>query len=217
MRTPHWIRLSAAAAALTLTAGQIAGCRTDRPRKSAARDDATGLGPAATASASAPPAAHDADEKNCGCEPPSPPTADSVTKSTDPATGRPVVTLGQPLGEAPVVTVKELTEAPDRYVGKRVAIEGAVFSMCVHRRAWFAIRGPGETSGPYLRIVTAPAFRVPQGSIGKHARAEGSIEFVDIPARQAAHYASQHGLGDGAAAGGPTRSVILRATGAEFM
>jgi hypothetical protein len=87
----------------------------------------------------------------------------------------------------------------------------------VHRRAWFALRDPGEASDAYVRVVTAPAFRVPEGSIGKLAHAEGKVELVEVPAEQARHYARKHGLGDGGTSAGPTKRIVVRATGAEFI
>jgi len=218
MRTSNWVRILAAHSTLALTCGHINGCRTDDTQPPTARSAAPVTGvPGPPAAAAAASSAHDENDEGCGCDQPAPSTGEDSTTHSDPATGQPVLAVGQPLAGAQVVTVRELVGGPDQYVGKQVAVEGAVFSMCVHRRAWFAIRGPGEANGPYIRVVTAPAFRVPEGAVGKQARAEGSVELVEVPPREAAHYAAKHGLGNGAPVAGPTQAVILRATGAEFM
>jgi hypothetical protein len=115
------------------------------------------------------------------------------------------------------VTVAELLSNPSQYVGRSVRLEGDVVGMCHHRRAWFALRDPGATDQQYLRVVTAPAFLVPQGSMGSRATAEGKVDAVDVPAAMAKHYAADHKLGNADEVQGPVKQYILRATGAEFI
>ncbi|MGC4116654.1 MAG: hypothetical protein QM765_19205 [Myxococcales bacterium] len=82
--------------------------------------------------------------------------------------------------------------------------------MCIHRRAWFAVQSDDKNGGT-VRVVTAPSFLVPEGAIGKRARAQGVVEIVDIPLETAQHYAEQHGLPV------QTKAAVVRATGAEFL
>ncbi len=125
--------------------------------------------------------------------------------------------VGERLGTAPLVSVAAVLDAPDSFVGKTVRLEGDVTAMCHHRRAWFAIQDDGARDGRYMRVMTAPGFLVPAGSIGRRARTEGRIDVIEVPAAAARHFAAEHALGDASAVRGAERRVVLRATGAEFI
>ncbi len=153
-----------------------------------------------------------------GCGHPSPDPIqhpDSVTVK-DPTTGATVTQSGAKLAGAALVKVADLLAKPTEYAGKTVRLEGNVSSMCFHRRDWFSLQDEGA-KGVFVRVVTAPAFLVPEGSIGKKARAEGVVEVVEVPAATAKHYAEGHQLGDGKDVQGPVKSVVIKAVGAEFI
>jgi hypothetical protein len=152
---------------------------------------------------------------NCGCEH-GVPKSSPVTVARDPASGAEVSGVGEKLlNDAPTVSVKNLLAAPDRYAGQRIHLEGNVTGMCRHKRAWFALKDTGDASDAYVRVITAPSFLVPENSVGRQGRTEGLVEVVDVPAPAARHYADDHKLGDPAAP--VRRTVIIRATGAEFI
>jgi len=155
-----------------------------------------------------------AKHEGCGCG--SEPAQDvAVGVGTDPATGRAMQVVGAKLAGASPVTVRELLSNPDAFAGKRVHLEGDVTAMCHHKRAWFAIQDPGDRSGQFVRILAAPAFLVPPQSIGKKARAEGTVEIIELPAATQQHLAREHDLGPTSAE--PQKRVVLRATGAEII
>lgn len=137
----------------------------------------------------------------------------------DPASGASVTAVGAVLAGSEVVTVKDLLANPDAYAGKSVRLEGNVSAMCTHRRGWFAVIDDGDRTGTVVRVLTAPAFLVPEGSIGRKARAEGTVEVVDVAAGAARHYAAEHKVGDPAELAGdaPIKQIVIRATGAEFL
>ena len=141
---------------------------------------------------------------------------DNPTVAKDPETGADMTLVGQKLAGAKTVTVKELVEHPESFAGQTVRIAGNVNAMCHHRRGWFSVQDEGERAGTFVRVITTPAFLVPAGSIGKKARAEGKVEVIDVPEGEAKHFAKGHGIGEAEPAG-PVKSVIIRATGAEFI
>ncbi len=134
----------------------------------------------------------------------------------DPGTGRNIDAVGAALTAVPTVALDDLTRQPETYAGKRVRLEGLVTAMCAHRRAWFALRSPGNDQGANVRVVTAPAFLVPSGSTGRHARTEGIVELVEVSAGAARHYSRDHRLRDPTNPETAHRAVVLRASGAEF-
>jgi hypothetical protein len=151
--------------------------------------------------------------EGCGCG--SDPAADIlVRQTTDPATGKPIQAVGAKLSGAAPVTVRALLGNPGAFAGKTVRVEGDISAMC-HRRRWFAVQDPGDRSGSFVRVLAAPAFLVPPASNGKKARAEGTVEVIEVPSDTREHLARDHGLGD--TQGAPQRSVVLRATGAEII
>lgn len=130
----------------------------------------------------------------------------------DPGVQATVTAVGADLVAAPAVAIDELVARPEGYVGKPVRVEGEVTAMCVHRRAWFAVRAGAAN----LRVLTAPAFLVPLGSTGKRARTVGTVALVEVPEEAARHYSRDHRLRDPSNPETAHRAVVLRATGAEF-
>jgi hypothetical protein len=137
----------------------------------------------------------------------------------DPATGAELTAVGAALAGVETVAVKDLLANPDSWAGKSIRLEGNVSAMCTHRRGWFAVVDDGDRSGSVLRVLTAPAFLVPEGSVGRKVRTEGKVEVVEVPAGAARHYAKDHKVGDQAAIEGdaPIKQIVVRADGAEFL
>lgn len=189
---------------------------------SAAEPASVGDGPAAGACGQAGPACGQAADDGraephacsaCGAEGVSL-ASDRVEQGVDPATGRELQRVGASLRGAIPVAVPDLLARPETHVGETIRIEGDVAAMCHHRRAWFALQQAGDRRGRTVRVVGAPAFLVPAGSVGRRARAEGTVELIDVPAPARAHLATEHGLEEPPP---PARVVVLRATGAEFL
>ena len=197
----------------------VAACRSSEQKemKPATAPAATNATPVAVAHEKKAPAGED-----CGGETPSDPaTADKKTVTTDPTTGETVVAVGNKLAAAQTVKVADVLARPEEFAGKTIRLEGNVSAMCTHRRAWFALQSE-DKSGAFVRIIGAPTFLVPEGSIGKKARTEGVVELVEVPAETQEHFAKEHQLDNeaGKAAAppaGPTKTAVLKATGAEFI
>lgn len=106
---------------------------------------------------------------------------------------------------------------PARFQGKNVRVAGTVKGYCHHARAWFAIDVPGA-SPPYLRLLTAPAFAVPEGCMGARVTAHGTVELMELPRQRVEHFESEHRLGTAADAGSGDQVVrpVIRTAGAVF-
>jgi hypothetical protein len=212
---------AAPAAVASASAGLAAAATAEGSARAAGHACGAELGPAA-----------DADEPTCGAEPGAPScgaaepggcgacgeatagVSDRIERAVDPQTGAELQRVGAALQGATPVSVQQLLDQPEAYAGKTVRVEGDVAAMCHHRRAWFAVQQAGDREGRTVRIFAAPAFLVPPGSIGRKARAEGTVELVEVPAAAQAHLAAEHGLAEPRPA---TRTVVVRATGAEFI
>lgn len=158
-----------------------------------------------------------AEEGGCGAETAGPgPGAEAVPAGQTPL-GQPILHAGPDFTDVPEVAVEELLSNPDAYAGKTVQVTGDVSAMCQHRRGWFAVVA-GDKSGQQLRVLTMPTFYVPAGSIGRTARAEGTVEVIEVPAQHAKHLMKEHKLGEpGEVAGATMKQVILRAKSADFI
>jgi hypothetical protein len=124
--------------------------------------------------------------------------------------------VGGDLKGAEAVRVSDLVNQPERFAGKTVQVSGDVTAMCTHRRGWFAVREQSSDMH-YVRVLTAPSFLVPPHAVGRKARAEGRVDVIDVPERAARHYARDHRLEAPEEVRGSRKSVVIRATGAEFL
>ena len=187
------------------------GCPLNRGGEAHQHAQATGEGHAGHEGCAG---AHDVEEG----QPAVPGQNTEAVPVTDQATGAAILGAGAKLVGAPPVTIGDLIAKPERYVGKTVRVSGNISAMCYHRRGWFAVQAEGR-GGAAVRVITAPAFKVPENSIGKKARAEGVVSLVEVPAGAARHYAEDHQVGSPAALQDdkPVQTVIIRATGAEFL
>jgi len=140
--------------------------------------------------------------------------ADSVQERKDPL-GRTVAHVGGELAGGQLAIVADVLATPDKYAGKLLQLEGNVSAMCEGRRAWFAIVGNDQT-GASLRVLTAPVFLVPAGSVGKQVRVEGKLETTELSPETANHLEKDHKLPTPHASNGPVTQTVLRATVAEF-
>ncbi|TNF31175.1 MAG: DUF4920 domain-containing protein [Deltaproteobacteria bacterium] len=146
--------------------------------------------------------------------------ADQLVKPDEEKVTRPDGTEALHVGHAfagvEKVAVSALLADPAAFKGKTIALEGDVSAMCGHKRGWFAVAAE-DKSGRQVRILTAPTFLVPAGSIGRSAVAEGTVEVVEIAAEHAKHLADEHQLEDPAKIKTENvQRIVVRANGAEF-
>ncbi len=156
-----------------------------------------------------------AHESDCDHHHPSKPVARDKVEARKDADGKSYLHTGQELAGVTQVAVADLLDKSKDYAGKIVAVSGRVSAMCHGRRSWFAVVGKDQAGIP-LRVLTAPKFLVPQGSIGKQVKVEGTVGIIQIKKSMAKHLAKGHKMPmpDGTA---ETHSqTVLRATGADF-
>lgn len=127
------------------------------------------------------------------------------------------ISVGQePTEELELIDVADIVANPQQYAGQTVRVLGRVKGLCVHARAWFALDAPGA-SPPYIRVITAPAFRVPQGAMDSVATLNGTVELLTLPANRVQHFEEHHQLGAGDDVPGTEATrPIIRATWATF-
>ena len=151
---------------------------------------------------------------SCGGHGSAPPATETV--ATDTPDGGKVTHGGGTFAEVPEVSVTELVANPDKYAGQQVQVVGDVSAMCHHRRGWFAVAA-ADGSGAQIRVITMPAFLVPQEAIGTKARAQGKVEVVEVDPRFARHLSADHGLPAAEKPAAPVKRVVLRAAAADFV
>ncbi|PKN54522.1 MAG: hypothetical protein CVU56_26125 [Deltaproteobacteria bacterium HGW-Deltaproteobacteria-14] len=139
------------------------------------------------------------------------PKEEAVTR----ADGTPATHVGDAFTGVDKVAVSALLADPGAWRGKTISLEGDVSAMCGHMRGWFALAAE-DKSGRQVRVLTAPTFLVPAGSVGRSATTEGTVEVIEIAAEHARHLAGEHKLGDPAEITANVQQVVIRARGAEF-
>jgi hypothetical protein len=135
---------------------------------------------------------------------------DRVRSVVEPSTGKRRQAVGADVATERVVSVAEALASGQSLVGQTVTIEGQVSAMCHHRRAWMALQDPSDRSGQWIRVVGTPRFLVPAGSVGKKARATGTLQVSSVTAQGATHLAQEHALS------APKQQFTLQALGADF-
>jgi hypothetical protein len=71
------------------------------------------------------------------------------------------------------VVLPELLEAPELYMGERVAVEGRVFKVCQVMGCWFELVDARKTLMVDLQM--GRRFTIPEESAGFMARVEGTL------------------------------------------
>jgi hypothetical protein len=94
------------------------------------------------------------------------------------------------------VSMADIRNNPDQWVGKKVRIEGTVVDVCPKRGCWFEMAGeaPGET----MRFKVKDGVMVfPMSARGQHAVAEGVVRKIPLNLEQTrrvkAHEADEKG------------------------
>jgi hypothetical protein len=103
-----------------------------------------------------------------------PVTADSAGTETNEGTA-----YGEPIGDAPLVTLAELVANTEEYEGEQVRVEGLVTDVCAKRGCWMNI---GAEEGPdYVQFkVTDGVMVFPMDAKGGHAEAEGTVQRLEL-------------------------------------
>lgn len=131
-----------------------------------------------------------------------------------------VLKLGEPLSLTEVTKVSEINQHPDKYLGKKVLIEGLIIDVCAARGCWMDIASDIPFEKIKIKVVDGEIV-FPMETKGKQARVEGIAEEIKLTKDQALrmgkHHAEEQGLAfDPTSVTGPVSFYRIRGTGAEI-
>lgn len=126
--------------------------------------------------------------------------------------------LGEPLTLSEVTKVSEINQNPQKYLGKRVMIEGLVINVCAARGCWMDIASDVPFEKIQIKVVDGEIV-FPLEAKGKTARVEGIAEELKLSKEQAVEMAQHQAMESGgtfdpASITGPVSYFRLRGLGA---
>ena len=126
--------------------------------------------------------------------------------------------LGEPLTLDVVTPVSEINKHPEKYLGKRVLIEGLVIDVCAARGCWLDIASDLPFEKIKVKVVDGEIV-FPMDAKGRTARVEGIAEEMKLTQEQAVrmgkHHAEEQGTTfDPSTITGPVNFYRLRGLGA---
>ncbi len=86
--------------------------------------------------------------------------------------------LGKPIDLKTSTSVRELLSNPDKYVGKRVKVEGEIVEVCQNMGCWITVKD--ASSAEPIRIkVNDGEIVFPKDGAGRKAIAQGTLQKLD--------------------------------------
>lgn len=90
--------------------------------------------------------------------------------------------LGKPLTLAEPVKIQDVLSKPDQYLSKKIQVKGKVTEVCQMMGCWMALSGDGSV----IRVkVNDGVIVFPKEAVGRMARAEGTLEKLELTREQA--------------------------------
>ncbi len=128
--------------------------------------------------------------------------------------------LGEPLSLKEVTKISEINNQPDKYLGKRVQIEGLIIDVCAARGCWMDVASDLPFEKIQVKVVDG-VIVFPLETKGQFATVEGIVEELslteDQALRMAKHRAEEQGKEfDPATITGPVSSYRIRGLGARI-
>jgi hypothetical protein len=128
--------------------------------------------------------------------------------------------LGEPLTLTTVTPVSEINSHPEKYLGKRVLIEGLIINVCAKRGCWMDIASDLPFEKIQVKVVDGEIV-FPLEAKGKNARVEGIAEELKLTKEQAIwmgkHRAEEQGTTfDPSSVTGPISFYRIKGMGAEI-
>lgn len=126
--------------------------------------------------------------------------------------------LGEPLTLDTVTKVSEINNDPNKYLGKRVQIEGLIIDVCAARGCWMDVASDVPFEKIQVKVVDG-VIVFPLEAKGQVATVEGIVEELSLTREQALYMAKhraeeQGGDFDPASITGPVSYYRLRGLGA---
>ena len=131
-----------------------------------------------------------------------------------------ILQLGQPLTLTEVTKVSEINSHPEKFIGKKVMVEGLIIDVCAARGCWMDIASDLPFEKIKIKVVDGEIV-FPMEAKGKLARVEGVPEEIKLTKDQAIkmgkHHAEEQGTKfDPASVTGPVSFYRIRGLGAEI-
>lgn len=126
--------------------------------------------------------------------------------------------LGEPLTLTNVTKVSEINSNPQKYLNKRVLIEGLIIDVCAKRGCWMNIASDVPFEKIQVKVVDGQIV-FPLEAKGKTAKVEGNVEEIQLTKEQAIwlarHRAEENGKEfDPSTITGPMTYYRIRGIGA---
>lgn len=124
---------------------------------------------------------------------------------------------GTPIGEAKKVSLAEVLNAPSKYTGQKVLVEGTIVRSCKMEGCWAEL-APDKDSKQSVRVkMKDHSFFIPLNSAGSFARAEGTVSVKTLSKAEVDHLINDDGAKfDNRNADGSVTEVSFEATGIEL-
>jgi len=137
-----------------------------------------------------------------------------------PVLGKELV-LGQELQLKETTKVSEINVQPEKYLGKRVQIEGLIINVCAARGCWMDIASDVPFQKIQIKVVDGEIV-FPMEAKGRNAKVEGIVEKLELSHEQALEWAKHKAMEQGeefdpATITGPTKVYRIRGLGAVIM
>ena len=128
--------------------------------------------------------------------------------------------LGEPLSLNEVTKVSEINSHPDKYLGKRVQIEGLIIDVCAARGCWMDVASDVPFEKIQIKVVDGEIV-FPLETKGQFATVEGIVEELSLTREQALrmakHRAEEQGKEfDPSSITGPVSFYRIRGLGARI-
>lgn len=128
--------------------------------------------------------------------------------------------LGEPLSLKTATPVSEINKHPEKYLGKKVLVEGLIINVCAKRGCWMDIASDVPFEKIQVKVVDGEIV-FPLEAKGKNARVEGVAEEIKLTKEQAIsmgkHHAEEQGTTfDPATVTGPVSFYRIKGLGAEI-
>lgn len=128
------------------------------------------------------------------------------------------IRLGEPLTLTEVTKVSDINKNTEKYIGKRVLIEGMVINVCAARGCWLDISSDVPFEKIQVKVVDGEIV-FPLEAKGRTARVEGIAEELKLSQEEATELARHQAMESGgtfdpATITGPVNFLRLRGLGA---
>ncbi len=131
------------------------------------------------------------------------------------------IVLGQKLQLNQITKVSEINAQPDKYLGKRVQIEGMIIDVCSTRGCWMDIASDVPFQKIQIKVVDGELV-FPMEAKGRMARVEGIVEKLELTHEQALEWAKHKAMEQGkefdpATVVGPSTTYRIKGLGAVIL